>query len=291
MSSDLHLHTKFSDGLLSPTELVEQAVNVGLAIISITDHDSTDGIIEALTATDLYPQITLIPGVELSTDFEGGEIHILGYFNEIPEGIFQDKMAEFRQSRVGRARDMIGNLAGLGMELDWQRVQELAADGSIGRPHVALALQEQGYVETVSEAFDKYIGMTGPAYVDRQKLAPDEAITLIKNAGGVAVLAHPLNKEIDLRNIDTGHLAKLVTDLAQAGLTGIETYYGSYAPAARKHLAGLAEENQLLSLGGSDFHGPGIGADVPLGASDTSVECGKDLLRALDELWNMFEDE
>ena len=291
MSSDLHLHTKFSDGLLSPTELVEQAVNVGLAIISITDHDSTDGIIEALTATDLYPQITLIPGVELSTDFEGGEIHILGYFNEIPEGIFQDKMAEFRQSRVGRARDMIGNLAGLGMELDWQRVQELAADGSIGRPHVALALQEKGYVETVSEAFDKYIGMTGPAYVDRQKLAPDEAITLIKNAGGVAVLAHPLNKEIDLRNIDTGHLAKLVTDLAQAGLTGIETYYGSYTPAARKHLAGLAEENQLLSLGGSDFHGPGIGADVPLGASDTSVECGKDLLRALDELWNMFEDE
>lgn len=291
MSSDLHLHTKFSDGLLSPTELVEQAVNVGVAIISVTDHDSTDGIIEALTATDMYPEITLIPGVELSTDVEGGEIHILGYFNEIPEGVFQDKMAEFRQSRIKRARDMIGKLADLDMTLDWQRVQQIAADGSIGRPHIALALQERGYVETVAEAFDKYIGMTGPAYVDRLKLAPNEAITLIKNAGGVAVLAHPLNKETDLSNIDTDHLAKSVADLAQEGLTGIEVHYGSYTAAARKHLADLADENQLISLGGSDFHGPGIGADVPLGASDTSVECGKDLLRALDELWNMFEDE
>ena len=291
MSSDLHLHTKVSDGLLSPTELVEKAVGVGLTIISVTDHDSTDSIPEALKATEMYPEITLIPGVELSTDVEGGEIHILGYFNEIPEGIFQDKMAEFRESRLRRARDMLDKLAGIGMLLDWQHVQQLAGDGSIGRPHVALALQEKGYVETVAEAFDKYIGRAGPAYVDRQKLEPSEAITLIQNAGGLAVLAHPLNKEVDLNNIDTEHLAGSIAKLVQAGLAGIEVHYGSYTPAARKYLADLAEENQLLSLGGSDYHGPGIGADVPLGDSNTSVECGKELLRALDEVWNMSDHD
>lgn len=284
MTTDLHLHTKVSDGLLTPTELVRKAAEEGLHIIAVTDHDSTGGLDEAIEAAEKLPQVTLVPGVELSTDVADGEIHILGYFNDIPEAEFQEKMAEFREARIGRARGMIDKLAALDMPLDWDRVQEIAGDGSIGRPHIALALQERGYIETVAEAFDKYIGRTGPAYVERYKLEPYEAIALIRDAGGLPTFAHPLNKDSDISNTDTEALKKTVRDLAQAGLIGVEVYYGRYTSPTRAFLLELAKENGLLALGGSDYHGEGIGADVPLGSSQTPLEVGQELLDALEEI-------
>jgi predicted metal-dependent phosphoesterase TrpH len=253
---DLHTHTIASDGTFTPRELVETAARRGLRVLAITDHDSTEGIAEALT-TARSTHLELWPGVEISTDVPGGEVHILGYMIDHLDRVLQETLRKLRESRLGRARRMVDKLGALGMRVSWERVQEIAGAGAVGRPHVAQAMLEQGYVDSIAEAFNRYIGRNGPAYVERYRLTPEEAVQLIVRAKGLASLAHPVNVG---PTSDTGEqldLEALLPRLVPAGLAGIEVYYAGYTPEITKRLLQYAARWSLMGTGGSDFHGRG----------------------------------
>ena len=254
--ADLHTHSTYSDGRLTPTELIERAARKGLEVIALTDHDCTDGIPEAQEAARQHPQLLLIPGVELSTDVPHSEVHVLGYFLRWQDTGFQSRLARFRRSRLQRGQRMLAKLKRLGIDLSWQRVQEIAGDGAIGRPHVALAMLEAGHISSLDEAFQRYIGRNRPAYVEREKLTPIEATRLLVSAGGLPVLAHP-------RQLQDLH--PLVVELKGAGLVGLETYYQDYDDQAVACLLEVARKHDLLPLGGSDFHGIGGAHDCDIG--------------------------
>ena len=266
MKADLHLHTTASDGRLEPGEVVRLAVKVGLDVIAITDHDSIDGIAPALAVVTDLPSLTVIPGVEINTDVPHGEVHVLGYFIDYTDRKLAAALQGLRDSRRGRALKMIDKLRDLGMEIRWPRVQELAQGGLVCRPHIAQALFEAGYVSSEKEAFDKYIGHDGPAYVEREKLLPVEAVKLIVGAQGLPVLAHPA---------DIDALDKVVAELKAAGLVGIEVYYGSYTRDIIDRLLKIAKRYQLVPTGGTDYHAFGDGLEVMVGkvlAPSQSVE-------------------
>lgn len=269
MSSDLHTHSTVSDGILPPAELVHQAAAAGVAYLALTDHDSTDGLAEAREAAEQRPGLTLIPGIEISTDVPEGEAHILGYLFDTDNADLQATLASFRDDRVGRAMRMVENLGNLGVPVSWERVMEIAGDGAIGRPHIAQALMEAGHVPSIREAFDRYISNDGPAYAGRRKMLPEEAFRLIRQYGGVPVLAHP---------DETPEVESRLPEWVQAGLAGMEVYYGRYSDELRTRLKALADEHGLLALGGSDYHGPGRAAECPLGGSNTPLEAGESLL-------------
>ncbi|KPK21916.1 MAG: hypothetical protein AMJ76_01420 [Dehalococcoidia bacterium SM23_28_1] len=254
--ADLHTHTTFSDGRLTPTELIERAVSRGLEVLAITDHDCTDGIAEALEAAHKHPRLLFIPGVELSTDLPQEEVHVLGYFLDWRNPRFQDRLARLRRSRLERGQKMLAKLKGLGIDVSWQRVKEIAGDGAVGRPHIALAMLEGGHISSLEEAFDRYLSRNGPAYVEREKITPAEAVHLLTAASGLPVLAHPR----DFQNLDP-----LVLQLKQAGLIGIEVYYQDYYQQAIERLLAVARQHDLLPLGGSDFHGIGGAHERDLG--------------------------
>jgi hypothetical protein len=259
-SADFHTHTNASDGRLTPADLVRLAVSRGLRILAVTDHDSTEGIAEALTTAAEYPGFTIVPGIEMSTDIPGDEIHVLGYFLDYQDPAFQTTLTNLRNARRDRGRMMVEKLHAMGMDIPWKRVEELAGDGSVGRPHVAQALIEMGHVSNFQEAFDRYIGRNGPAYVERAKLTPVEAIEMLVKARALPVLAHPASQS----NIDD-----LVSQLKAAGMMGIEVYYQDYDRATCARLAATAERHHLLAIGGSDFHGFGsprerLPGDIPL---------------------------
>src|SRR3990170_4569708 len=218
---DLHLHSCVSDGKYTPAEVVAKAAGLGLAVIALTDHDNVDGIAAALEAARNFPGLKVIPGVEISTDEAEGEVHMLGYFIDYTHPELLATLEKSRESRVGRAQEMVNKLAGLGLPLEWKRVLEIAGDGTIGRPHIAQALLEKGYISTFNEAFNKYIGDDGPAYVERIKITPTEAVEIILRAGGLPVLAHPFT---------TKNTEELVARLAPNGLVGIEAYSGKHTP-------------------------------------------------------------
>ena len=216
MKADLHLHTTASDGRLEPKDLVKLAAKIGLDVIAITDHDTVDGVLPSLIAAEDYPSLTVIPGLEISTDVSDGEVHILGYFIDYTSRELGSALERFRNSRQGRARGMVSRLGDLGLDIDWQRVEEIAGDGSIGRPHIARAMLEKGYIATFEEAFNKYIGHGGPAYVAREKMLPEEAVELILRSQGLPVLAHPFT----VNDPET-----MIRNLNKVGLIGIEAYY------------------------------------------------------------------
>ena len=269
MSADLHTHSTMSDGLLTPTDLVHQASEAGIKIMALTDHDSTDGLAEAMAAAAVHSDLTLIPGIELSTDVDGGEVHVLGYFIDIDDPELQKLLASFRDDREARAMGMVERLGELGVPVEWGRVQEIAGDGSIGRPHVAEALMERGHVASIREAFDRYIGRAGPAYVQRRKMAPIDAVEIIARFGGVSALAHPR---------EAPDLHELLPGMVAAGLAGMEVHYGLYPETERRLLLEVAHRYGLLALGGSDYHGPERAAECPLGGSNTPLEAGLALL-------------
>jgi predicted metal-dependent phosphoesterase TrpH len=242
---DLHLHTTASDGRLTPKELINLAARKGLRVVAVTDHDSTEGLGEALEAAKAFPQLTVIPGIELSTDIPGDEIHVLAYFVRHKDEELLATLRKFRQGRLERGKGMVEKLREMGLDIEWQRVQEIAGDGAVGRPHVALALMEKGYVSQTNEAFEKYIGRNGPAYVEREKLTPVEAVETITSWGGVAVLAHPAQ----LLDLDAN-----LEDLKAAGLVGMEVYYAQYSEERIQELASTAAKHGLLPCGGSDYH-------------------------------------
>lgn len=260
---DLHLHTTRSDGRLSPRQLVELAAERGLKVIALTDHDSTEGLAEAMTAAARFPELTLIPGIELSTDIPGNEIHILGYFIRYTDAAFQETLRVFREGRVNRARSMVDKLAELGVPVAWERVLEIADGGAVGRPHIAQALVERGYITYPQEAFPLYIGRNGPAYTERPKLEPAEAVGLITGVGGLAVLAHP--REVE-------DFERFLPELKEAGLSGIEVHYSSYPPEQVEKLAKIADREGLIQCGGTDYHALGTPGEVEPGSAGPPME-------------------
>jgi predicted metal-dependent phosphoesterase TrpH len=254
---DLHLHTTASDGRLTPTELVRLVANKGLQQVSISDHDTTEGLEEAFRAAQQFTDLRIISGIELGTDIPGEEIHMLGYFIQYKDEEFQQTLQQFRRGRVDRAREMVERLAALGVQLEWDRVQEIAGDGSVGRPHIALAMVEKGYCKEPKDAFPEYLGRNGLAYVERTKMTPEQAVQLLLKVGGVPVLAHPAYLT---------DLEKRLPELKAAGLMGIEVYYSRFDPDTIKHLQDLANQYDLIACGGSDYHGLG-NADEPLPGS------------------------
>jgi predicted metal-dependent phosphoesterase TrpH len=251
---DFHCHSTASDGVLAPAALVQLAYGQGVRVMALTDHDSTEGVVEARRAAQPHNDFTLISGVEMGTDIPGGEVHVLGYFLEPDDPALQEILRRLREGRRGRGEGMVEKLRELGFDVTWEQVQRIAGDGAVGRPHVAQALFEKGYVSTVAEAFEKYIGRNGPAYVEREKLTPAEAVATIVRLGGVANLAHPA----DLEDLDG-----LLAGLKAAGLSGIEVYYKMYEPDVVERLAGAARRFGLIPLGGSDYHGI-FGREEPL---------------------------
>ncbi|HLI89340.1 MAG TPA: PHP domain-containing protein [Ktedonobacteraceae bacterium] len=271
---DLHTHSTASDGIYSPTELLERAKAVGLRVLALTDHDSTGGLEEAAGAARAL-DIDFIPGIEINTDVSGGEVHVLGYFLEYQRPAFQSVLQVLRDARVRRGQRMVELLNQEGLHISWERVREIA-QGAVGRPHVAKALLEAGYVSSIGEAFDKYIGTGGPAYVPRYKLTPEDAVRLIASANGLPVMAHP----IELPGLD--ELRDWLPGLCEAGMVGLETYYGPYTADQERALRALADEYNLIPTGGTDFHGPGI-HPTPLGGRPVPHEAVERLKAAAAE--------
>ncbi len=245
---DFHTHSTQSDGVLSPAQLVDLAASRGVRVMALTDHDTLAGLDEAIAAAARHPGFTLIPGVELSCDVPGSEVHMLGHFVDRTNREYTDHLERFRRGRVERAEKMVGALEALGAPIDWERVQEIAGEGSVGRPHVAQALLEQGHVETITDAFDRYLGRNGPAYFEREKLTPPQAIEMIRNANGLPVFAHPSFTE---------DYPAVAASLAADGLFGMEVFYKAYPPDLVQSLHELATAHGLFALGGSDYHGLG----------------------------------
>ncbi len=241
---DLHLHTTISDGTLTPKEVIEYARKEGLAAIGITDHDVTDGIKIARETASQY-ELEVVPGVELSSDYGKKEVHILGYYMDCEDEEFQKKLSLFRKARYERAKEMVKRLKGLGMEIDFGRVEEIAGKGSIGKPHIAQVLVEKEYVSNIPGAAWKYLGNGSPVSVPKYKLRPSEAIDIILRAGGIPVLAHPAGTKVD----------ELIPQLVKNGLMGLEAYDAINPPSVARYYISLAKKYGLLVTGGSDCHG------------------------------------
>jgi len=266
---DLHIHTTISDGRFSPAEVVHKAAELGLAIIALADHDTVDGIVPALEAAKKFPQLRIIPAVEVSTDVPSGEVHVLGYFIDYTSQELAETLVRFRDSRERRAQGMVTKLAGLGIQIDWQRVREIAGDGSIARPHIAQAMLEKGYISSIKEAFDKYITRDGPAYVGREKMTPADAVALIVRAQGLPVMAHPFT---------VPDPEAMIIEMKAAGLVGLEAYYNGYTTDEINRLVRLADRHGLIATGGSDYHGLGGigeamigGVNVPMASAERLI--------------------
>lgn len=262
MSSDLHMHTTCSDGLLTPEELVDAAKEAGLSYISITDHDTVDGLCQ-LYEQGLYPQagIKIIPGIEFSAHHETSEIHILGYNIDIYNRELAERLNDVVEGRWTRFSNMVEKLQSLGYAINETDVLEIA-DGStsISRSHIAQAMVRKGYFPTVKETFEQLLEKGKPAYVSHFRLEPAEIIDLIKNSGGIPVLAHP-----KLIGDDA-----LVEQLLKNGIEGVEAFYPRHDAEATSYYRDMAEKYHLLVTGGSDFHG--VAGRLPKALGEFTIE-------------------
>ena len=257
---DLHVHTTVSDGTYSPREIVLKSRELGLTTIGICDHDTIDGVPLAQEASR-GTELEVIPGVEISVDASGWEVHILGYYVDHTRPALVEELTRSRKSRLQRARRMLSRLESLGVSLSWERVLQIASDGVVGRPHIAMALEEARFVESTQEAFDRYLGRGRPAYVSRAKMTTARALRLVREADGVPVLAHPWT------------VTRLVPDLVDQGLAGLEAYYTGYTSSMVSNLVALADEHGLVCTGGSDFHGLTVLPDSHLGGVSVPTSC------------------
>lgn len=251
---DLHLHTRASDGTLSPTELVDLCAESGLKVLAISDHDSTEGLSEADEAASKFDVLQVIPAIELSTDVPGSEIHILGYYIDTSDADFQETLARFRDGRFERGRLMVKRINDLGYEITWDRVREIAGDAAIGRPHIAAVMVEAGYFKYPKDVFDTLIGRQGAAYVERSKLTPENAICILRDNGAVPVLAHPTYSQVKSDRGEVQSLEDTLKELKDSGLEGMEVFYGDYTTEQVDYLHGLSNKLDLIPCGGSDYH-------------------------------------
>lgn len=243
---DLHVHTTASDGVLSPAEVIWLANRCGLRGIAITDHDTVSG----LTDSTLFSiaddcNIQIISGIEINTDFEDEEVHILGYFIDVKNLHLLERLEEIKKARLERTEKIINCLHAMDFDVSLERVYQVAGTGTVGRPHIAMVMIENGYAGTIKEVFDKYLGRGGPAYVPRYRLLPDEAVNLIEKAGGVPVLAHP------------GLIKKrmVINKIMQMGVKGLEAFYPEHTEAQTNDFISFGHDHGLVITGGSDFHG------------------------------------
>lgn len=246
---DLHTHTTESDGSFTPEELILEAKRVGLSAIAITDHDSIAGIKKAAPIAAAQ-DIELIPGIELSTDYNGKEVHVVGLFIDIENEYFLSKIKEFKDCRDNRNEIIVANLQKEGFAITMDELKSENPDCVITRANIARFLYEHGMIPSIQTAFEKYIGDHCKCYVNRFKITPMEAVQLIKATGGTAILAHPL-----LYHMSDDTLQKLIDEMKEVGLDGIEAIYCTYSPSEERQMKQLAKENNLLISGGSDFHG------------------------------------
>ena len=245
---DLHSHSTASDGTLTPRALVQAAARRGVRVLAVTDHDSTEGLADAMAEAATLRPLEIVPGIEINCDVDGGEIHVLGYYMDYEAPWFQEFCRTQRAERRNRIYRIAERLAELGMPIDPEAVFALVQEGSAGRPHVAQVMVDRGYVKTVREAFDRFLGAGKPGNVPRTKLTPEDAVRLLRRAGGVPVFAHP-----GLAGRDA-----LIPALVAAGLMGIECYYPEHSAAQTGSYVELCRQHGLVATGGSDFHGPRV---------------------------------
>ena len=261
MRIDLHIHTTASDGLYSPAEIVTMAKTSGMDILGIADHDTVGGLAECTEAAHSHG-LRIVPALEINSYNGSAEYHILGYFIDVKNSRLLSTLAELQKSRVRRMYVMISRLKSLGIPLDAEEILEIAGDGVVGRPHIARAMIRNGHVKSFREAFDKYIGEGRSAYVPRSKLTPKGAIRIIKEAEGLAVLAHP----------GTWGCDQVIPHLVSWGIVGIEVYYPEHTPGQVKKYRDLARAFGLVTTGGSDFHGSDNSNGITIGTSCMPME-------------------
>lgn len=247
---DLHVHTSASDGVLTPSEIVRYAKSKGLQTIAITDHDTIEGLEEGLLEGEKIG-FEVIPGIEISAEHSPGSMHLLGYFLDIHHPLLRGKLDYLQKARAERNPKIIENLNRLGVRIDYAEVVKASGGGQVGRPHFAQVLLEKGYVRSFQEAFERFLKKGAPAYVDKVRFKPKEAISFIREAGGVAVLAHP--KTLGMNGSIA--LEKIVFELMGDGLKGIEVFYPEHSPLEVAQFKVLAERYGLLLTGGTDYHG------------------------------------
>ncbi len=254
MKSDLHIHTLYSDGVFSPEKIVDTAIDVGLQVIALTDHDNVLSYPVAkdyLKKTNREDKLEIIQGIEVNTLYKNYEVHILGYFMDVNNSDFQNMIKVQQQARVKQTKEIINLLAKKeGIKIKFEDIKKQVAEGgSIGRPHIAKAITNAGGTTSVIEAYSKYIHDDSPVYVQRKTVSPQDAVEVIYDAGGVPVIAHP--HDIDIAE-------ELIKELMQHGLRGIEAYHRKHSPACVEYFSSMAEELGLIVTGGSDFHAPNI---------------------------------
>ena len=272
---DLHIHTTASDGSLTPAAVVGLARERGLKAIAITDHDTMAGCPEAQAAG---LGVEVISGVEISADWPRGTLHILGYFfGSFPHSLDQG-LKELQDNRAKRNQEMIVQLQKLGFAVSGDDIVRASGGGQIGRPHFAKVLVEKKYVKSMEEAFDRYLGKGKPAYVEKDRLNPEEGIRMIVKSGGIPVLAHPTT----LGEYDSGGMPSLLARLKENGLRGVEVYYYSHTEPDTHRLQSLAQRFELLVTGGTDFHGANLG-DIQIGIGKGNLKIP---YRLLEELKN-----
>lgn len=258
--ADLHVHTVFSDGTYTPEELIPESVTAGIAAIGVVDHDSVSGIprcIQAAKAQD----IEVLPGIELTAEYEGKEIHILGYLLDYQNRNLSEKLEVLQNRRIERVYNIINKLRDLGLDIEAEEVFEVAKEGTVGRLHIARAMFAKGLVGSVFEAFKMYIGDRCPAFALGFRFSPAEAIKLIREAGGIPILAHPYTLGRD----------ELIPEFIGYGLMGLEAYYCEHSQGMVNFYLRMAEEHNLLVTGGSDFHGSAK-PDVKIGSIKVPYE-------------------
>lgn len=273
MAVDLHVHSSASDGSDSPAELVAKAKAAGLTALALTDHDTQAGVVAAREAAG---SLELIPGVEISLGWAHGAMHLLVLFLEPGPGPLQDRLAELRTGRRRRNAAVIVRLRELGIDVDEAELAAEARGDSPGRPHLAAILVRKGIVVDIPNAFDAYLAKGRPAYVERPRLEPEEALSLAVASGGVPVLAHPHTLGIDRAE----EMADLLVRLSNAGLLGLECHYAAYDPEHRQELADLARRFDLIPSGGTDYHGT-YKVDVELGVGKGDLRVGEEVLEGL----------
>lgn len=271
---DLHLHTTHSDGSRPPADIVARAHQVHVRALAITDHDILTGIPEAAAAAKPLG-IEIIPGVEISSRFDDDELHILGYFLDPTDPALLARLDALRRTRHRRNPQIVARLQGLGLSITYDEVRELAGTDAVGRPHIARVLMEKGYVQSAKEAFDRYLATGKAAYVARELPEPTEVIAWIREAGGVAVLAHPLWVKRAGEALRT-----LCERLKDAGLGGIEVHYSTHTPQQTSAFLSLAKQLDLLVTGGSDFHGL-TKPDIEVGTGRGHLKVPEKLLEPL----------
>ncbi|MEE9183856.1 MAG: PHP domain-containing protein [Acidimicrobiia bacterium] len=276
MAVDLHTHSTYSDGSDSPAEIVSAAAAAGLEAVALTDHDNLNGILEAAAAADAS-EVELIPGVELSCEWQPGGMHLVVLWLEPGPGPLQDRLEILQAGRKQRNVDLIELLQQLDVDISYEEVVAEAGGTGVGRPHVAAVLVRKGVVDSIPEAFDLYLASGRPAYVERYRLPPEEAIELARASGAVPIVAHPHTLGMTGTTLD-----QELRRLARHGLVGLECYYPEYEPDTRLELVERARDVGLVPSGGSDYHGtykPGL--EIGRGYGDLSV--GREVWQELAE--------